>query len=76
MKIVTSLLQIRRSLLLWSLAVLLCLAGVGSIPASLPLDPLFALTVRVFPDSVGVGGFACSGCNGILDSGDREMPLP
>lgn len=76
MRIVTHLSPMRKSFLLLCLVVLLGLAGLGSIPVSLPLEPLLTLTVRVFSDTVGVASDACPGCNGILDSGDRGVPLP
>ncbi len=76
METITHLPQIRRPLLRLALILILGLRSAGSVPAHLSLDPLFALTVRVFLDTVGVGGYPCPGCNGILDSGDRGVPLP
>ncbi len=43
------------------------------VPASCPAADGWRVAVRVFPDTVGYGGYPCPGCNGIWDSGDHWL---
>jgi hypothetical protein len=43
--------------------------------ASCPTDSGWSIGLAIFPDTVGVGPYACPGCNGFWDQGDH-WPLP
>jgi len=36
-----------------------------------PVPPTWTLTLKAFPDTVGVNGYACPGCDGVFSDGDR-----
>lgn len=38
-----------------------------------PADGGWALAIRIYPDTVGAGGYACPGCNGLFDAGDHWL---
>ncbi len=36
-----------------------------------PIQPIWTLHLRAFPDTVGMRQYACQGCNGVFESGDK-----
>lgn len=75
MRTTTCLLQVRRSIVLLFLVLLISSVGIRSGFANPSLDGAFTLIVRVFSDTIGVG-FACPGCNGNFEGGESRAPLP